>query len=72
MATLVSIVGAVGTVFSGGSLPDAAAAAAIVFGVADLYVLWWAPALSYWKSRLAIQSIKQETAEAIERLTLAC
>jgi hypothetical protein len=71
MATLVSIVGVVAAVLLGGSLLEIAAAAAIVFGVAGFVGFVAGAGALVLESRLAVQSIKQETSEAIERLTLA-
>jgi hypothetical protein len=71
MATLDFTVGAVAAMLLGGSLLEIAAAATIVFGVAGFVGFVAGAGALVLESRLAIQSIKQETSDAIERLTLA-
>src|SRR5437660_4141248 len=71
LATLISIVGAVAAALAGGSLLEIAAATAIVFGTAGFAGFVLGASALVLESRLAVQSIKQETAEALARLTRA-
>ncbi|HEX3430735.1 MAG TPA: DUF2721 domain-containing protein [Rhizomicrobium sp.] len=71
MATLISIIGALGAALAGGLLLEIAAATAILFGIGGFVGFVLGTGTLLLESRLAVQSIKEETDEALKRLTRA-